>query len=181
VATLVSACSDATPGSSLDSYLPSTPGNGLPGAVVTQQALDQSAAGQATPLAAATVQGYLAATHFQGGYARIWGVSPTFVTSLVFQFTTTSDATAFLTDMRRGIGGGNNTFVTDHPAIPGSFVFVLDGTSAAGGPAPQFCNGVWLSRAQRAFEALVCGASAQWASQAEALAGSEYALAPASR
>lgn len=174
------ACDGGTPGSSLDRWLPETPGDGLPSAVVSQQALDVDAAAQATPLGAATVHTSLDAHHFQGGYGRVWGVRPTFVTALVLQFTTAADATAFVAEMRTGIGGGGNTFVAAHPAISGSFVFVLDGSSGAGGSTPQYCNGVWFARAQRAYESLVCGASPQWATEAEALAARENGLASAS-
>lgn len=171
------ACDSSPGGKSLDQLLPSSPGDGLPATLVTQQQLDVSAASQATPLSAGSVQNFLAGTNFQGAYSRVWGASQTYATTLAMQFATPSQATRFLTFERTGIAEGANTFVTDHPAIPGSFVFVLDGTSAVAGSAPQYCNGVWFTQAQDAFESLVCGSSPEWATQAEALANSEYALA----
>ena len=170
-------CDSGPPSTALDQLLPSAPGSDLPSALITQQDLDESATAKATPLDSGSMRTFLTGAAFQGAYSRVWGAGQTFVTTLVVRFGTRADASRFLAFQRGGIGTGANTFVSDHPAIPGSFVFVLDGTSAAAGSAPQFCNGVWFTRANDAFESLVCGASPQWATEAEDLAASEYSLA----
>jgi hypothetical protein len=164
---------DAGPG--LSDLLPATPGAGLPAAVVTQEQLDDGEAASALPTDSTATLAELRSVAFRGGYIRIWGGRSNYATMAVLSFGNMSEAAAFREFEHSGIAAGANTYVTAHPGIPGSFVFVITApTKQSVAADPVFCNGVWFAFGAYAFESLACGATPAWATQVEQVAQAEY-------
>lgn len=164
---------DAGPG--VSGLLPSTPGAGLPSSVVTQEQLDAGEAASALPSDSGATSAELSSHGYRDGYIRIWGSPSNYATMAVLSFGNVSEAAAFRDFERTSMAAGVNTYVTAHPGIPGSFVFVITAaTKQAVSGDPVFCNGVWFALADYAFESLACGATPAWATQVEQVAQAEY-------
>lgn len=162
----------------MSDLLPSTPGQGLPSAVVTQERLDVGEAASALPSDSAATSGELTRDGFREGYARIWGSRSNYATMVVLSFGNVAQAAAFRDFERGSMSTAVNTYVSSHAAIPGSFVFVITSpTKQALSADPVFCNGVWFALQDYAFESLVCGATPNWAMQVEQAAKAEYVRA----
>lgn len=182
VAVLAGACTGNDQGAAssansggLSDYLPNTPGFQLPTNVDTQQVLDAGEAANALPSDHTATAAELTSLHFISGFARIWGNATDYVTMVVLALGTVPGAEAFVTFERASLNGAQNTFVTAHQDIPGSFVFVISSpTVASGNQQSELCNGVWFAYKSYAFESLACGSTPSWATQIEEAAKSLY-------
>ena len=163
----------AASGDLLVTHLP-TP---LPQTVATTQELtepDQVAA--ATPADRAAVSQVLAGSSFKDARVRVWSQdADDYVTVILVAFDRASDAGRLVDVEVHDISQGSNTFVTPHPALPGSSVFVIHGATRQGQQA-VVCEGVWAPVRRFAIETLTCSATGAWATQAEQLAQQESDL-----
>lgn len=173
-ALLAAACTGGDQGTSsggsagLADFLPAAPGSGLPSQVETQQVLDVDAASTAVPTPADATKTELLSLSYKTGYGRIWGTSTDYVTMLALAFPSAAGAASFAAFEREGMTGAQNTFVTSHAGIPGSFVFVISSpTEASGNQNSEICNGVWFAYRANAYESLACGTLPNWATQIE--------------
>ncbi|HEX6487360.1 MAG TPA: hypothetical protein VF137_00605 [Candidatus Dormibacteraeota bacterium] len=181
-ALLVTACTGADQGASsqdtsagLADFLPAAPGSGLPSQVETQQVLDIDTASTAVPTPADATKAELLNLRYKAGYGRIWGTSTDYVTMLALAFPSPDGAAGFAAFERQGLTGAQNTFVTSHADIPGSFVFVISSpTQASGNENSEICNGVWFAYHANAYESLACGTLPNWATQIEQAAKNLY-------
>ena len=182
VAVMVGACAanDQGAGSAANSgglsdYLPNAPGFQLPANVDTQQVLDSSEAANALPTDHTSTAAKLTDLRYISGFARIWGNATDYVTMVVLALGTAPGATGFVDFEKAALAGAQNTYVTAHADIPGSFVFVISSpTVASGNQQSELCNGVWFAYKSYAFESLACGSTPSWATQIEYAAKSLY-------
>jgi len=168
------ASGDPSNSNGLADFLPATPGYGFPTTVETQQVMDATEASRALPSGAGATLQELQSLHYRSGFARIWGTSTDYVTMAVLALPAAS-ATDLVTFERQTLAGSQNTYVTSHADIPGSFVFVISSpTQASGSQNAELCNGVWFAYRGYAFESLACGSTPSWATQIEQAAKALY-------
>lgn len=159
----------------LSDYLPAAPGYQLPSTVATQEVMDSSEAANALPSDHSATAQELQNLNYQSGFARIWGTSTDYVTMIVLALPSVPGARAFVAFERSALANAQNTFVTAHQDIPGSFVFVISSpTVASGNQQSELCNGVWFAYRTYAFESLACGSTPSWATQIEEAAKALY-------
>jgi hypothetical protein len=164
---------DTVPG--VGDLLPSTPGAGLPAALLTQQHLDVGEAASALPTDSTATSAELSSHGYREGYIRIWGSRSNYASMVVLSFGNVAQAAAFRDFERGSLAAAVNTFVTPHAGIPGSFVFVITAPTKQGiSSDPVFCNGVWFALQDYAFESLACGATPAWATKVEQVAQAAY-------
>jgi hypothetical protein len=171
MALLSGACSaDTASGNSsgLSDLLPSAPGYGLPGNVLSEQVLDVGEASRALSSDQTATATELASVHYRSGFARVWGTATDYATMTVLAMGTTADAADFVAFEKKSLSAAQNTFVTEHSGIAGSFVFVISSpTQASGNQNSEICNGVWFAYRGYALESLACGSRPSWATQVE--------------
>ena len=136
-------------------------------------ALSVDDASSASPADPTSVRNFLNNSTFQGGFERVWTHGDDFITDLIYQFGDGATAVRFMTLETEQIKSFKGDYTYPAPQLGNGQGFVLYSTTRSGDKS-VFCNGVWFTVSNRAFQLLDCSVNPGGATRVLELAAQQY-------